>query len=44
MLTHERKVQDEAPYAIPGSEQTSLPNSRNDIPLHMMYSDQVENF
>jgi len=41
MFTHEGKVQDEVPSVTPGSEQTSLPNSRNHIPLHMMYSDQV---
>jgi hypothetical protein len=44
MLTHEQKAQDEVPYTTPGLEQTSLPNSRNDTPLHMMYSDQAENF
>jgi len=41
MFTQKRKVQDEVPYATPCLEQMSLPNSRNHVPLHMMYSDQV---
>jgi len=41
MFTHKWKVQDEVPYATPGSEQMSLPNSRNHVPLHRVYSDRV---
>jgi hypothetical protein len=44
VFTHKWMVQDEVPYATPDSEQMSLPSSRNHVPLHMMYSDQVENF